>query len=80
MFEFELKHRDAITGARRGVFFTPHGEVQTPGFMPVGTQGTVKGITIDQVAATGAHMILGLSLIHISEPRDATLSRMPSSA
>ena len=59
MFEFELKHRDAITGARRGVFFTPHGEVQTPGFMPVGTQGTVKGITIDQVAATGAHMILG---------------------
>ena len=55
MFEFELKHRDAITGARRGVFFTPHGEVQTPGFMPVGTQGTVKGITIDQVAATGAH-------------------------
>ncbi len=45
--------------ARRGVFVTPHGPVQTPGFMPVGTQGTVKGVTIDQVAATGAHMILG---------------------
>ena len=59
MFEFELQHRDASTGARRGVFFTPHGSVQTPGFMPVGTQGTVKGLTIDQVAATGAHMILG---------------------
>ncbi|WP_372679565.1 tRNA guanosine(34) transglycosylase Tgt, partial [Desulfosarcina sp.] len=43
----------------RGVFLTPHGPVQTPGFMPVGTQGTVKGLTIDQVAATGAHMILG---------------------
>jgi queuine tRNA-ribosyltransferase len=58
-FEFTLKHRDAATSARRGVFLTPHGPVQTPGFMPVGTQGTVKGLTIDQVAATGAHMILG---------------------
>lgn len=58
-FEFQLKHRDATTAARRGVFLTPHGPVQTPGFMPVGTQGTVKGLTIDQVAATGAHMILG---------------------
>ncbi|QDT03442.1 Queuine tRNA-ribosyltransferase [Rubripirellula lacrimiformis] len=58
-FAFELSHRDATTSARRGVFLTPHGPVQTPGFMPVGTQGTVKGVTIDQVAATGAHMILG---------------------
>ena len=58
-FEFRLTHRDASTGARRGVFLTPHGEVQTPGFMPVGTQGTVKGLTVDQVATTGAHMILG---------------------
>lgn len=58
-FEFTLKHRDPATSARRGVFLTPHGPVQTPGFMPVGTQGTVKGLTIDQVSATGAHMILG---------------------
>ncbi len=58
-FEFKLKHRDATSAARRGVFLTPHGPVQTPGFMPVGTQGTVKGITIDQVSATGADMILG---------------------
>ena len=58
-FEFELHHRDTSTSARRGVFFTPHGSVQTPGFMPVGTQGSVKGLTIDQVKATGADMILG---------------------
>ena len=58
-FEFQLQHRDVATKARRGVFLTPHGSVQTPGFMPVGTQGTVKGVTIDQVASTGAHMILG---------------------
>jgi len=58
-FDFQLNHRDATTSARRGVFSTPHGPVQTPGFMPVGTQGTVKGLTIDQVSTTGAHMILG---------------------
>lgn len=58
-FEFQLKHRDATSSARRGLFLTPHGPVETPGFMPVGTQGTVKGVTIDQVSATGAQMILG---------------------
>ena len=58
-FQFKLLHRDATSSARRGVFFTPHGAVQTPAFMPVGTQGTVKGVTIDQVAGTGAEMILG---------------------
>ncbi|MEM9645381.1 MAG: tRNA guanosine(34) transglycosylase Tgt [Planctomycetota bacterium] len=58
-FRFKLHHIDPATGARRGTFETPHGPVQTPGFMPVGTQGTVKGLTIDQVASTGAHMILG---------------------
>jgi queuine tRNA-ribosyltransferase len=58
-FDFQLQHRDATTLARRGLFLTPHGPVDTPGFMPVGTQGTVKGVTIDQVGATGAQMILG---------------------
>ncbi|MCO8122528.1 tRNA guanosine(34) transglycosylase Tgt [Stieleria sp. TO1_6] len=58
-FRFHLHHTDLETGARRGTFETPHGPVETPGFMPVGTQGTVKGLTIDQVASTGADMILG---------------------
>ena len=58
-FVFELRHRDESTLARRGSFLTPHGAVQTPGFMPVGTQGTVKGVTVDQLRATGAEMILG---------------------
>lgn len=58
-FDFELIGTDAITGARRGRFHTPHGVVETPTFMPVGTQATVKGLTIDQVASTGAQMILG---------------------
>ncbi len=59
MFDFKLHHVDAATGARAGVLSTPHGPLETPAFMPVGTQGTVKGVTIDQLRATGAQMILG---------------------
>lgn len=59
MFSFRLLAADAHTAARRGVFTTPRGDVQTPAFMPVGTQGTVKGLTMDMVRATGAEMILG---------------------
>jgi queuine tRNA-ribosyltransferase len=58
-FSFELKHVDAGTAARRGAFVTPRGRVELPAFMPVGTVGTVKGLTIDAVRATGAQMILG---------------------
>jgi queuine tRNA-ribosyltransferase len=56
-FRFTLHRADAA--ARRGTFDTPHGPVATPAFMPVGTQATVKGLTVDQVRATGAQMILG---------------------
>ncbi len=75
-FGFELSHRDATTSARRGVFFTPHGAVQTPAFMPVGTQGTVKGVTIDQVAATGAEMILGNTYHLALRPGHQTVQRL----
>ena len=44
--------------ARRGRFVTAHGTVETPAFMPVGTQGTVKCVLPDQVAATGAQVVL----------------------
>jgi queuine tRNA-ribosyltransferase len=59
LFSFELIARDSASAARRGRFSTPRGIVQTPAFMPVGTVGTVKGLTIDAVRATGAEMILG---------------------
>lgn len=75
-FPFQLLHRDASTSARRGVFLTPHGPVQTPGFMPVGTQGTVKGVTIDQVAQTGAHMILGNTYHLALRPGADTVKRL----
>ena len=54
---FHITHRDGT--ARTGVLSTPHGPVDTPIFMPVGTQATVKGLTPDQVAATGARIVLG---------------------
>lgn len=76
MFEFRLTHRDAFTSARRGLFLTPHGPVETPGFMPVGTQGTVKGVTIDQVAATGAQMILGNTYHLAIRPGHETVRRL----
>lgn len=57
-FEFRLHHTDATTAARRSTFVTPHGPVEMPAFMPVGTQGTVKGLTIDLVRQTGAQMVL----------------------
>lgn len=45
-------------GARRGVLTTPHGKIQTPIFMPVGTQATVKSLTPAQIEETGAQIIL----------------------
>lgn len=54
---FTLKARDG--SARRGLLATPHGEVETPAFMPVGTLGTVKGLLPSQVAQAGARIVLG---------------------
>ena len=45
MFEYELIHKCKQTGARRGRIYTPHGVIETPVFMPVGTQATVKSLT-----------------------------------
>ena len=57
-FEFELLHVDKYTGARRGRLHTPHGVIETPIFMPVGTQATVKTFTPDELKMCGAQIIL----------------------
>lgn len=57
-FSFELQHIDKYTGARAGVFHTPHGDILTPVYMPVGTQATVKGVYPRDLKDTGASMIL----------------------
>jgi len=58
-FSFQLHHVDSDCRARRSTFVTPHGPVEMPAFMPVGTLGTVKGLEIEQVRGTGTQMILG---------------------
>ena len=55
---YELLHTCKQTGARRGVIHTPHGDIQTPIFMPVGTQATVKSMTPEELKAVGAQIIL----------------------
>ena len=58
MFEFELLHVDAQTGARRGRLHTPHGTIETPIFMPVGTQATVKTLEPRELIEMNAQIIL----------------------
>ena len=55
---YELLHVDKNSGARRGVVHTPHGDIQTPVFMPVGTQATVKSMTPEELKEIGAQIIL----------------------
>jgi queuine tRNA-ribosyltransferase len=56
---FELLATDPTSGARRGRLHTPHGVVETPIFMPVGTQGTVKAIHPEELHSLEAQIILG---------------------
>lgn len=55
-FSFEIQSREGA--ARRGVLSTPHGPIDTPAFMPVGTRATVKGLTPEQVKQTGTQAVL----------------------
>ncbi|MFA0888890.1 MAG: tRNA guanosine(34) transglycosylase Tgt [Synergistales bacterium] len=58
MFEFRVEARCPVTGARAGFLTTPHGIIETPVFMPVGTQATVKAMTPDELSGMGARIIL----------------------
>jgi queuine tRNA-ribosyltransferase len=58
MFEFDIRSVDPSSAGRTGAFHTPHGTVDTPTFMPVGTCATIKGVTCDHIAASGSQMIL----------------------
>ena len=55
---FELLHTDRQTGARAGVLHTRRGVVRTPAFMPVGTHGTVRALTPEEVGEAGAQIVL----------------------
>ncbi len=73
-FGFELLGRDGA--ARRGRVHTAHGAINTPAFMPVGTAGTVKAMTADGVAASGAEIILGNTYHLMLRPGAERIARL----
>ena len=62
--------------ARRGRMETPHGDIETPEFMPVGTQGTVKGLTPEHLRSAGAQIILGNTYHLALRPGDELIAEM----
>lgn len=75
-FRFTLLHTDPQCAARRASFDTPHGRVELPAFMPVGTQGAVKGVLPEQLAATGAQMILSNTYHLTLRPGEAIVQEL----
>ena len=73
---FDLIRTDAQTLARRGRVITRHGAFETPAFMPVGTQGTVKGLFPQHVAETGAQIILGNTYHLMLRPGEKTVAAL----
>ena len=71
---FELLQTDG--NARRGRLKTVHGSVETPVFMPVGTQATVKGLTPAQLEEAGAELILGNTYHLTLRPGDETIAEL----
>ena len=69
-FWFELQHVEKYTGARAGVFHTPHGDIQTPVYMPVGTQATVKGVYPKELKEAGSQIILSNTYHLYERPGD----------
>ena len=72
-FRFRLTHTDGL--ARRGIMTTPHGDVETPAFMPVGTQGAVKGATPRDLELLGAEIMLSNTYHLYLRPGDDLIAR-----
>ena len=70
---FRLTHTDR--GARRGILTTAHGDIETPVFMPVGTQGAVKALTPQHLDDIGAGIILGNTYHLMLRPGDELIAR-----
>jgi queuine tRNA-ribosyltransferase len=73
LFDFRVTHIDGR--ARRGLLTTAHGTVETPAFMPVGTQGAVKGVTHRDLESLGAQIVLGNTYHLYLRPGDELIAR-----
>lgn len=74
MFTFDVIARQGQ--ARAGIFYTPHGEVQTPVFAPVGTQAVVKALTPMQLEELGATLVLSNTYHLYLRPGDELIAEM----
>lgn len=72
-FYFETIRQDERTGARAGIFHTPHGDIETPVYMPVGTQGSVKGVLPRDLEEAGAQIILANTYHLYMRPGDGVV-------
>lgn len=75
-FQYTLIKKDTHSAARLGKMTTAHGVVDTPAFMPVGTQATVKSLTPEQIRACGAQIILGNTYHLYLRPGHETIKKM----
>ncbi len=74
MFKFEIKNRKGM--ARAGVLYTPHGEIKTPGFVPVATKGALKGASFEQVSELGADIFMINTFHFYCKEEHQTVKRM----
>lgn len=72
---FEITHIDKNSGARTGILHTPHGDVETPMFMPVGTQATVKFVSPEELYSMGAGVVLANTYHLWLRPGEDTISK-----
>jgi len=73
---FDISEKSASCAARTGTVTTPHGTFQTPAFMPVGTQGTLKGLVPTLVKATGSEIVLGNTYHLMLRPGEKTVAAL----
>lgn len=73
---FEILEKSKENAARTGVVTTPHGAFKTPAFMPVGTRGTVKGLTPEQVRSTGSEILLNNAYHLTLRPGDEEIAKL----
>ncbi len=74
-FYFETIKQDKKTGARAGILHTPHGDIKTPVYMPVGTQATVKGVYPKDLDEAGAQIVLANTYHLYMRPGDEIVKK-----
>jgi len=76
MFEFKITAKSSNTKARTGIFKTPHGEINTPVFMPVGTKASVKTLSNNELKNIGADIILANTYHLLLRPGEDLIEEM----